>query len=71
MLDAQLSEREKEVLNLIFEGLKNNEIAKKLNISIHTVKIHVLHIYEKTKCKHGRTELFVRRIKELENGRQN
>ena len=71
MLDAQLSKREKEVLNLIFEGLTNDEIAEKLNITIHTVKVHVLHIYEKTKCKRGRTELFVKRIKELENGRQN
>lgn len=64
----QLSRREQQVLQLVYNGLTNKEIAEKLNITLHTVKVHVLHIYEKTGCKRGKTELFVRRIKELENG---
>jgi LuxR family maltose regulon positive regulatory protein len=42
-----LSERELEVLHLIAEGLKNQAIADKLFISLHTVKIHARRIYAK------------------------
>ncbi len=41
------TQREVEVLNLLFEGLNNREIALKLNISIHTVKSHLESIYPK------------------------
>ncbi len=42
-----LSERELEVLHLIAEGLKNQTIADKLFISLHTVKVHAKRIYAK------------------------
>ena len=42
-----LSERELEVLHLIAEGLKNQAIADKLFISLHTVKVHAKRIYAK------------------------
>jgi LuxR family maltose regulon positive regulatory protein len=42
-----LSEREKEVLALIIEGLSNYEIAGRLTISLSTVKGHVAHIFGK------------------------
>ena len=42
-----LTERESEVISLLCKGLKNNEIADKLNISTHTVKAHLEAIYEK------------------------
>jgi len=42
-----LSGREKEVLRLMAEGLGNDEIADKLNLSPHTVKTHNYHIYKK------------------------
>ena len=44
---AELSPREKEVLNLIAAGLNNREIAKKLYISDKTVKNHVTSILNK------------------------
>ncbi|PKR77738.1 DNA-binding response regulator [Halalkalibacillus sediminis] len=47
----ELSEREKEVLQLLVEGLSNKEIANKLFISDKTVKIHVSKIYKKLKVK--------------------
>lgn len=41
-----LSSREKEVLKLVAAGLGNDEIADKLNLSPHTVKTHLYHIYK-------------------------
>jgi DNA-binding NarL/FixJ family response regulator len=43
-----LTRREREVLELIKEGLTNREIAKALFLSQATVKVHVRHILEKT-----------------------
>ncbi|HEY2583596.1 MAG TPA: response regulator transcription factor [Mucilaginibacter sp.] len=43
----QLSEREKEILKFLCQGLEYKEIAQKLSISPNTVKKHVIHIYEK------------------------
>jgi DNA-binding CsgD family transcriptional regulator len=43
-----LSRREREVLELIRQGLTNREIAKALFLSQATVKVHVRHILEKT-----------------------
>ncbi len=42
-----LSPRESEVLELLADGLANKEISAKLEISVHTVRVHVKHIYEK------------------------
>jgi DNA-binding NarL/FixJ family response regulator len=44
---AQLSAREKEVLELLVEGLLYKEIATRLAISIETVKRHCFNIYQK------------------------
>jgi len=43
----ELSARELEVLCLIARGLTNQEIARRLFISPHTVKNHVSRIYQK------------------------
>lgn len=43
----QLTVREKEVLDLIGEGLQTKEIADRLCISIKTVEAHRLNIYRK------------------------
>lgn len=42
-----LTQREKEILNLLIEGQSNHTIAKNLFISIHTVKAHIESIYRK------------------------
>ncbi|HLT58015.1 MAG: response regulator transcription factor [Limnochordales bacterium] len=44
---AELSLREKDVLQLMAKGLSNHEIAQRLFISPHTVKNHVSRIYQK------------------------
>jgi LuxR family maltose regulon positive regulatory protein len=42
-----LSERELEVLQLIADGLTNQEIASRLFLSLNTVKVHTRNIYGK------------------------
>ena len=42
-----LTPREREVIDLISEGLSNKGIASRLHVSIHTVKSHVRNIMEK------------------------
>lgn len=42
-----LSDREKEILRSLCQGLEYKEIAEKLSISPNTVKKHVINIYEK------------------------
>jgi LuxR family maltose regulon positive regulatory protein len=44
---GNLSRREQEVLDLVARGLKNREIAKQLFISETTVKVHLVHTFEK------------------------
>ncbi len=51
-----LTEREREILALIAEGLSNQEIAQKLYISIKTVQTHRTHIMEKLDL-HNRAQL--------------
>ncbi len=44
---VQLTLREREIVNLIAEGLSNKEIAERLHIATYTVKSHVHNILEK------------------------
>jgi DNA-binding NarL/FixJ family response regulator len=48
---ARLSDREREVLALLAEGLRNREIAERLVISEPTVKTHVRHVLEKLRIR--------------------
>jgi DNA-binding NarL/FixJ family response regulator len=43
----QLSEREKEILQLLSQGLEYKEIGNKICISPNTVKKHCISIYQK------------------------
>jgi len=53
--DYSLSSREEEVLDLLSQGFRYQDIANKLFISIATVRSHIYHIYEKLHVK-NRTE---------------
>ena len=42
-----MSEREREVLRLIADGLSNQEIADRLVVAVSTVKTHINNVYAK------------------------
>jgi two-component system nitrate/nitrite response regulator NarL len=44
---AVLTDREHEIMRLVSEGLSNKAIARRLNISDGTIKVHLHHIYQK------------------------
>ena len=57
-LDDPLTERESEILELVAQGLSNQEIGEKLFISPATAKTHLSRIMQKTNC-HSRAQLVV------------
>ena len=44
---ALLTDREKEVLSLLSQGLKHGEMAERLCVSLPTVRYHIQNIYKK------------------------
>ncbi len=42
-----LTKREEDVVRLVAEGLQNREIAKELELSEHTIKNYLFHIFDK------------------------
>lgn len=59
--DYNLTRREQQVLSLIKEGANNTEIAKKLHLSINTVKAHVSGIMQKLEVD-DRTQAAIKAI---------
>ena len=59
--DFNLTKRELEVLAFIKEGKNNTEIAKKLKLSINTVKAHVSNIMQKLEVD-DRTQAAIKAI---------
>ena len=53
--DLALTPREFDVLALIAEGASNKAIARRLGISVHTVKFHIASLFDKLDAE-GRTE---------------
>jgi two-component system nitrate/nitrite response regulator NarL len=44
----RLTTREREIVRLICRGMKNRQIAESLRITPGTVKVHLMHVFEKT-----------------------
>jgi two-component system response regulator DctR len=48
---AELTDREREVMSLVIQGLANKLIADQLNISVRTVEVHRARVFEKMNVK--------------------
>jgi DNA-binding CsgD family transcriptional regulator len=46
-LQSRLTQRELEIVDLVIRGLTNPEIATALNLSLHTVRNHLNHVFNK------------------------
>lgn len=62
MDEFNLTDREKEVIEYICEGLTNGEISKILDVSVNTVKVHVSSIIQKLGVE-DRTQVVVKAFK--------
>jgi DNA-binding NarL/FixJ family response regulator len=60
---SQLSEREFELVQLLYEGITNTQIAEKLFISVNTVKTHLKSIYLKLDA--GTRMEVIRRLRQI------
>ncbi len=58
-----LSEREKEILSLLIDGLNKKQIAEKIFLSHHTVDSHIRNIYAKLEV-HSRSSAISKAIRE-------
>ncbi len=57
LIERALTKREKEIMDLIAEGLSNNQISEKLNISPHSINNHRANIRSKLHLKGGKSAL--------------
>jgi two-component system, LuxR family, response regulator DctR len=48
---AQLTDRERDVMNLVVEGLPNKLVADRLDISVRTVEVHRARVFDKMGVK--------------------
>ena len=51
-----LTDRERQIMHLVSEGLSNKEIGRRLNITDGTIKVHLHHVFQKLEIS-NRTEL--------------
>ncbi len=63
-LNPRLTPREREIVTCLCQGMRNKQIAAELSITPGTVKVHLMHIFEKTGVK-DRFELAVQARKLL------
>jgi RNA polymerase sigma factor (sigma-70 family) len=56
-----LTDRERQIMRLVSEGLSNKEIGRRLNISDGTIKVHLHHVFQKLEIS-NRTVLAARAL---------
>ncbi len=60
-----LTDRERQIIRLVSEGLSNKQIASRLNITDGTIKIHLHHIFQKLEVS-NRTVLAISQIPKVD-----
>lgn len=60
--NIMLTNREKQILKYLSHGQNNSQIAKNLNVSVHTAKVHLHNIFSKLSVQ-DRTQAVVKAIK--------
>ena len=60
---TELTEREREILDLLAKGLSNADIAQELTISVHTVRNHVANVSAKLGA-HSKLEVLAIAVRE-------
>lgn len=61
-MNQSLTDREEKVMELIIEGMSNNEIANELDVSVNTIKTHLRHVFKKLQAE-NRTQASVTYLK--------
>ena len=62
-MQVAITERERQIIHLISEGLSNKEIGRQLNVCEGTIKIHLHHIFQKLAI-HNRSALAALAVRE-------
>ena len=62
-----LTDRERQIMSLVSEGLSNKEVGRRLNIADGTIKVHLHHIYQKLEIS-NRTVLAALAISQNDRG---
>ena len=66
-VDTKLSKRQKQLIVMLDEGLSNREIAERLGISEHTVKVHLWRLFRRLGVKSRTQTLHFARMNGLLN----
>lgn len=64
---AVLTDRERQIMSLVSEGLSNKQIGRRLNIADGTIKVHLHHIFQKLEIS-NRTALAALAIAQNDRG---
>lgn len=64
---AVLTDRERQIMRLVSEGLSNKQIGRRLNIADGTIKVHLHHIFQKLEIS-NRTALAALAISQNDRG---
>jgi two-component system nitrate/nitrite response regulator NarL len=64
-MQMSITERERQIIHLISEGLSNKEIGRQLDVCEGTIKVHLHHIYQKLAIR-NRAALAVLAVRKFE-----
>ena len=54
LIDDVVSDREREIIRAVVCGMRNDEVARQLQISVNTVKKHIYNVFQKVGVRRRR-----------------